>query len=79
MFYQYILEETERERKEQMRKAQDFMKRLKQAEDSARKLPSRYNAGPRDTAYKQYGKPGEMDVLILYNCIHFLDEFKYVG
>jgi len=26
---------------------------------------------------EQYGAPGEMDVLVLYNCIHFLEDFKY--
>lgn len=26
---------------------------------------------------EQYGQPGEMDVLVLYNCIHFLEDFKY--
>ena len=27
---------------------------------------------------EKYGIKGEMDVLLLYNCIHFLDDFNYV-
>lgn len=42
-------------------------------------LDLRYYNGRLNTLMEQYGKPGEMDVLILYNCIHFLEEFKYVG
>lgn len=42
-------------------------------------LDLRYYNGRLNVLMNQYGKPGEMDVLILYNCIHFLEEFKYVG
>lgn len=41
-------------------------------------LDLRYYNGRLGWLMKQYGKPGEMDVLVLYNCIHFLDEFQYM-
>lgn len=37
----------------------------------------RYFNGKLFPFMEQYGKPGEMDVLVLYNCIHFLEDFKY--
>lgn len=41
-------------------------------------LDLRYYNGRLRWLMNQYGKPGEMDVLVLYNCIHFLDEFQYM-
>ncbi|MGN0401617.1 MAG: DHHW family protein [Acetatifactor sp.] len=41
-------------------------------------LDLRYYNGRLRWLMNQYGKPGEMDVLVLYNCIHFLEEFQYM-
>lgn len=41
-------------------------------------LDLRYYNGRLTPFMEQYGAPGEMDVLVLYNCIHFLDDFKFL-
>lgn len=42
-------------------------------------LDLRYFNGRLFPFMEKYGVKGEMNVLLLYNCIHFLDDFKYVG
>lgn len=41
-------------------------------------LDLRYFNGRLFSFMEQYAKEGEMDVLVLYNCVHFLEEFQYV-
>lgn len=41
-------------------------------------LDLRYFNGKLFQWMEQYETEGEMDVLLLYNCIHFLEDFKYV-
>lgn len=41
-------------------------------------LDLRYFNGRLFSFMEQYAKEGDMDVLLLYNCAHFLEEFQYV-
>ena len=42
-------------------------------------LDLRYFNGKLFPFMERYGTESEMDVLLLYNCIHFLEDFNYVG
>ena len=41
-------------------------------------LDPRYFRGRLFEFMEEYEPAGGMDVLVLYNCIHFLEEFAYV-
>ena len=40
-------------------------------------LDLRYYRAPLFSLLEEYGAKGDMDILVLYNVIHFIEEFQY--